>query len=73
MKTISIEQVTNGWIVRPFIPGCGWAGAESPAISVFNKMEDMQAELPKFFEMSDPFVPDRTITITDDMNCGEKK
>ncbi len=55
MRTISIEQCTNGWIVRPFNPG-GWCQGELPAISVFNNMADMQAALPQFFEMPDPLV-----------------
>ena len=55
MRTISIEQCSNGYIVRPFNPG-GWCQGELPAISVFNNMADMQAALPQFFEMPDPLV-----------------
>ncbi len=56
MKTISIERVSNGWIVRPFSACEGWARGESVAIAVFTDMAAMQTALPGFFEAPDPLV-----------------
>lgn len=66
MKTISIEQCTNGWIVRPFSACEGWARGELQAIAVFNNMHELQAALPQFFEMPDPLVPVRRDLAVDD-------
>lgn len=46
MKTLLIETVTNGWIVRPFSPCRDWVVADRPAIAVFNRMIDLQEALP---------------------------
>lgn len=52
MKTILIERVSNGWIVRPFAPNPGWASCgpdDRSDLAVYTRMEDLQADLPKFF------------------------
>lgn len=54
MKTILIETVTNGWIVRPFSPGCDWAQGEKSSIAVFTKIEDLQSAIPIL--LADEFV-----------------
>lgn len=46
MKTLLIETVTNGWIVRPFSPCRDWVVADRPEIAVFNRMIDLQTALP---------------------------
>jgi len=47
MKTLLIERVQNGWIVRPFTPGlCGWATTDYPQIFVFKTVEEMCEALP---------------------------
>ncbi len=60
MKTISIEQVSNGWIVRPFSACSDWpVGHDDQSISVFTDIAAMQAALPAFFTTPDPLVPVR--------------
>lgn len=53
MKTILIEQVSNGWIVRPFQPCEGWATAERGVISVFTTIESLQAALPELLALTE--------------------
>lgn len=47
MKTILIETVSNGWIVRPFQPGPTWSTSDTPHIAVFNTIQELCAALPK--------------------------
>lgn len=47
MKTIIIEAVSNGWIVRPFEPCENWISISRPNIAVFTKIEDLAAALPE--------------------------
>lgn len=46
MKTILIERVSNGWIVRPFDPCANWANSDRKAMAVFTAMKDLQDALP---------------------------
>lgn len=46
MKTIVIERVSNGWIVRPFSDSCNWARGDQVEMSVFTRIEDLQGALP---------------------------
>lgn len=46
MKTILIETVSNGWIVRPFEPSKNWVCSSAEAIAVFTDMATMQSHLP---------------------------
>lgn len=50
MKTLLIETVSNGWLVRPFQPSADWVCTERPAIAVYTRLEDLQADLPKLLE-----------------------
>jgi hypothetical protein len=50
MKTILIETVSNGWIVRPFEPCDAWATQSRPNIAVYNSMDELQADIPKLLE-----------------------
>jgi hypothetical protein len=52
MKSILIEQVVNGWLVRPFDPSprCDWARSDIPNVFVFTRMEDLQEQLPEIME-----------------------
>lgn len=47
MKTLLIEQVTNGFIVRPFSACEGWARGECVDISVYKTVEELAADLPR--------------------------
>ncbi len=47
MKTILIERVANGWIVRPFLPSEGWVSQDRQEMYVYLKVEDLQRDLPK--------------------------
>lgn len=53
MKTIMIEAVRNGWLVRPFRPCVEWATGENERISVYTSMEDLQRDLPNLFSVPD--------------------
>jgi hypothetical protein len=45
MKSILIERVTNGWIVRPFQPCEGWATGDMKNIWIYTTIEDLQKDL----------------------------
>lgn len=50
-STVTIEKVSNGWIVRPFTPGkCDWAEQDIPDVWVFKTVEELCSELPKLLE-----------------------
>lgn len=46
MKTIIIESVSNGYLVRPFHYCPDWAASVRSEIAVFNNLADLQAALP---------------------------
>lgn len=48
-KTILIERVSNGWIVRPFQPVADhcWTHESVAAMAVYTDIEKLQADLPK--------------------------
>jgi hypothetical protein len=46
-KTILIERVSNGWIVRPFQPIQHWESESVGAVAGYPDMEKLQADLPK--------------------------
>lgn len=50
MKTIIIETVSNGWIVREHLP-C--PNVYQAPIAVFNRMIDLQTALPELLEAKD--------------------
>ena len=47
MKTLLIETVSNGWIVRPFQPSTDWVCLDRPAIAVYTNLTALQDDLPK--------------------------
>jgi hypothetical protein len=48
MKSILIEAVANGWLVRPFSPCRDWAyGPEAENLFVFTTLAELQAQLPE--------------------------
>lgn len=51
MKTILIETVKNGWLVRPFTPCEHWAHAEASETYVFRDIHDLQEQLPEMLEV----------------------
>ena len=57
MKSLLIETVSNGWIVRPFTPSTEWACADAPVISVFNSMEALIFNLPKLLSLPPDQLP----------------
>lgn len=57
MKTIIIEAVRNGWIVRPFQPSSDWACTDRPAMAVYNFMGDLQADLPALLGAAQALAP----------------
>ena len=46
MKTIMIECVANGWIVRPFSPCNSWANTDQPTMFVYKTIEELQEAIP---------------------------
>ena len=46
MKTVLIETVENGFIVRPFNPGPNWYGVDHATVWVYSTPEELQAALP---------------------------
>jgi len=46
MKTILIETVSNGWIVRPFCDGPTWPSCDHPGMAVFTNIEELQKAIP---------------------------
>lgn len=57
MKTITIERVSNGWIVRPFTPGATWACSDAPEIAVYTEIADLQQDLPKLMDVPPVVAP----------------
>lgn len=53
MKTITIEQVSNGWIVRPFNPSCPDWASERPAMAVFNTIDALLQAMPALLDAPD--------------------
>lgn len=47
MKTILIERVSNGFIVRPFTPSSEWMGTDREHIAVYKTAEELATDLPK--------------------------
>lgn len=45
MKTILIEPVSNGWIVRHYQPDVLWR--ETDVTHVFNNLDDLMAAMPE--------------------------
>jgi len=56
MKSLLIETVTNGWIVKAYDPRDIWSGVSTDTVAVFNKVEDLQAALPAL--LIDPQISD---------------
>ena len=50
MKSLLIERVTNGWIVRPFQPCEGWATVDGAHMIVFTNVFDLQKQLPELLD-----------------------
>jgi hypothetical protein len=50
MKTILIETVRNGWLIRPFSPCERWVLGEGLEMAVYNRLEELQADLPKLLK-----------------------
>lgn len=50
MKTLMIETVTNGWIVRPFTPCRDWGNVDQGIIAVYNNLVDLQSDLPRLLD-----------------------
>lgn len=74
MKTIIIERVRNGWIIRPFTPGPDWACSDRPEIAVYNEIHRLQADLPELLGFAvDPGFPVCTTTDWDNKTCGLKQ
>ena len=52
VSSITIQKVVNGFIVHP--PFNHGSGLYQDPLAVYNKMEDLQEDLPKFFEEPKP-------------------
>ncbi len=50
MKTIIIEQVTNGWIVRPFQLVPDYAVRANCDVNVYRAIEELQEALPSLLK-----------------------
>lgn len=50
MKTLMIERVENGWIVRNFTPNENWACAEVRPIYVYRTIPEICDALPSLLE-----------------------
>jgi len=46
MKSLVIETVSNGWIVRPYANGPGWPSCDPPFMAVFTTIEELQKAIP---------------------------
>jgi hypothetical protein len=46
MKSILIEKVSNGYIVRPYSSCQTYSTIDQPIISVYKTVEDIQKDLP---------------------------
>lgn len=51
MKTIIIERVSNGWIVRPFTPSNQWCCTDPPEMAVYTEIADLQQDLPRLMDV----------------------
>ena len=49
-RTISIERVANGWLVRPFAPGAPEWYRAVEQIWVFHSVDEIQEALPRLLE-----------------------
>jgi hypothetical protein len=50
MKTLMIETVTGGWIVRPFQPCADWASSNLSEVEVFTEISNLQQALPRLLQ-----------------------
>jgi len=50
MKSLLIERVVNGWLVRPFSPCAEWARGERVETHVYIDMKDLQGALPELLK-----------------------
>lgn len=51
MKSLLIEAVSNGWLVRPFAPCEHWAsGNGSPNVFVYTTVAALQSALPELLK-----------------------
>jgi hypothetical protein len=67
MKSILIEAVANGWLVRPFSPCREWAyGPETPNIFVFTTIDDLCQQLPALLKHQEVTV---ATTVADAPTC----
>lgn len=57
MKTLMIETVSNGWIVRPFSSRLDWGNIDQGIIAVYNNIHDLQGDLPKLLGAEFPLPP----------------
>lgn len=71
MKSLLIETVSNGWIVRPFQPCDNWVSTERPEIAVFTKIEDLQAAIPELLTYQ--IAADSIGSIKYDSQCCERE
>lgn len=62
MKSILIERVSNGWIVRPFSPCPEWAYGERVGMAVYTTLESLQKDLSRLLEIQQMVPETRTIT-----------
>jgi len=51
MRTIVIERVSNGWIVRPFSFNPTWGPCDQPSLAVYVTIEELQRDLPKLIDV----------------------
>lgn len=55
MKSLLIERVQNGWIVRPFTPGrCDWAQGDQQEMWVFPSVELLTGFLAGYLKDPEP-------------------
>jgi hypothetical protein len=57
MKTILIERVANGWLVRPFSSCENWAYGGRSEMYIYKTMEELQAGLPELVKIASNPVP----------------
>jgi len=60
MKSLLIERVVNGWLVRPFQPCQEWARGEQTEIYVYRTQEELQAALPELLKETDGITTNST-------------
>ena len=73
MKTILIEVVSNGWIVRPFQACEDWAITDKAAIAVFRSMSELQAALPNLIDDWTAHIPGNCGTIGGGLSTADPK